>query len=91
MEVLAGARDERHLSDLRRLPAGATLLSTESVDFEEAAALYRICRRNGETPRKLNDCLIGAIAIRSDATILHLDSDFDVLTRHTPLQADAVL
>jgi predicted nucleic acid-binding protein len=90
MEVLAGARDERHLSDLRRLLAGATLLATESIDFEEAAALYRVCRRNGETPRRLIDCFIAAIAIRSDVAVLHLDSDFDVLSRHTPLKTDAV-
>ena len=86
MEVLAGARDDRHLSDLRRLLAGATLLATESVDFEEAAALYRICRRHGETPRKLIDCLIAAIAIRSNVRILHADADFEVLARHTALR-----
>ena len=36
--VLAGARDERHLSDLRGLLARATLLRTEAIDYEEAAA-----------------------------------------------------
>jgi len=86
MEVLAGARDDRHLTDLRGLLAGGTLLATESVDYEEAAALYRICRRRGETPRKLIDCLIAAIAIRSDVPILHADSDFEVLARHTALR-----
>ncbi len=90
MEVLAGARDEGHLKDLRRLLAGATLLATDSVDFEEAAALYRICRRKGETPRKLIDCLIAAVAIREDVTILHCDSDFDVLSHHTPLKVEVV-
>jgi hypothetical protein len=67
MEVLAGARDDKHLNDLRRLLAGATLLGTEPIDYEEAASLYRICRREGETVRKLIDCLIAAIAIRSGA------------------------
>ena len=86
MEVLAGARDDRHLTDLRGLLAGGTLLATESVDYEEAAALYRICRRRGETPRKLIDCLIAAIAIRSDVLVLHADSDFEVLARHTALR-----
>jgi predicted nucleic acid-binding protein len=85
MEILAGARDDRHLSDLRRLLATAALLSTEPVDFEEAAALYRVCRRSGETPRKLIDCLIAAIAIRVGASVLHADADFDVLARHTDL------
>lgn len=89
MEILAGARDERHLSDLRRLLASTALLTTASIDYEEAAALYRVCRRNAETPRKLIDCLIAAIAIRVDASVLHLDADFDVLSRHTPLKIDS--
>jgi predicted nucleic acid-binding protein len=86
MEILAGARDEKHLSDLRRLLARATLLSTESTDYEEAASLYRACRRGGEAVRRLIDCLIAAIALRSDVSILHADFDFDVLSRHTMLK-----
>ena len=85
MEILAGAGDDRHLSDLRSLLARATLLATELVDHEEAAALLRSCRRQGETPRKLIDCLIAAIAIRSNVPILHADADFEVLSRHTAL------
>jgi predicted nucleic acid-binding protein len=88
MEILAGARDDRHLADLRRLLARATLLATESVDFEEAAALYRVCRRQGETPRKMIDCLIAAIAIRSNVPVLHSDADFEVIARHTALRTD---
>jgi predicted nucleic acid-binding protein len=88
MEVLAGARDERHLSDLRGLLARATLIHTEAVDYEEAAALYRVCRRSGETVRKLIDCLIASIAIRTGSSILHCDTDFDVLARHTSLKID---
>jgi predicted nucleic acid-binding protein len=88
MEVLAGARDERHLSDLRGLLARATLIHTEAIDYEEAAALYRVCRRSGETVRKLIDCLIASIAMRTGSCILHGDTDFDVLARHTALQID---
>ena len=88
MEVLAGARDERHLNDLRRLLARGTLITTEPTDYEEAASLYRVCRRNGATVRKMIDCLIASIAIRSRAPLLHADSDFDVLSQHTPLEID---
>jgi hypothetical protein len=88
MEVLAGARDERHLNDLRRLLARGTLITTEPTDYEEAAALYRVCRRNGATVRTMIDCLIASIAIRSGSPLLHADSDFDVLARHTPLEID---
>lgn len=88
MEVLAGARDERHLDDLRRLLARASIVPAEATDYEEAAALYRICRRGGETVRKLIDCLIATIAIRADIPVLHADADFEVLARHTPLRID---
>lgn len=86
MEVLAGARDEAHLRQLRGLLARATLLPTGPGDYETAAALFRVCRRRGETVRKLIDCLIAAIAVREDVPLLHLDTDFDVLARHTALE-----
>jgi hypothetical protein len=86
MEVLAGARDESHLNDLRRLLARASIIELVSGDYEDAAALYRTCRRRGETVRKLIDCLIGAVAIRADVPVLEADSDFEVLARHTSLR-----
>ena len=86
MEVLAGARDESHLLSLRRLLARATVIQTQATDYDDAAALYRRCRRQGETVRKLIDCLIAAVAIRADAPIVHNDSDFDALARHTELR-----
>jgi predicted nucleic acid-binding protein len=88
MEVLAGGRDERHLADLRGLLARASLIPTEPTDYEEAAGLYRACRRRGETVRKLIDCLIAATAIRTSTPVLHSDDDFEVLARHTPLRLD---
>lgn len=88
MEVLAGARDERHLHNLRGLLARASLLPTLPLDYEEGAGLYRSCRRTGETVRKLIDCLIAAQAIRARVPLLHADADFDVLARHSDLLID---
>ena len=88
MEVLAGARDEQHLQQLRRLLARASTLPTEPVDYDAAAALYRTCRQRGHTVRKLIDCLIAAVAIRGNVPILHRDADFDILAQHTTLQTD---
>lgn len=79
MEVLAGARDDRHLADLRGLLARATALPTTASDYDAAASLYRSCRRAGRRPRALLDCLIAAVALRDDAAVLHFDRDFDVL------------
>ena len=88
MELLAGARDEQHRRDLRRLIARAALVSMQPGDFDQAAALYRQCRSQGETVRALIDCLIAALAIRADLPVLHSDADFDALARHTPLRVD---
>lgn len=86
MEVLAGARDDAHLRQLRGLLARATVLPTGPADYEAGAALYRVCRRRGETVRKLIDCLIGAVAVREQVPVLHADADFDVLARYTTLE-----
>jgi predicted nucleic acid-binding protein len=88
MEVLAGARDEAHLDRLRRLLARATVLATYPGDYEYAAALHRACRREGETVRKLIDCLIAAVAIREGVDVVAADADFDALARHTPLRVE---
>ena len=89
MELLAGARNERHRRDIGRLIARAALVPMRPGDFDQAAALYRQCRRRGETVRVLMDCLIGALAIRTDLPVLHCDADFDALARHTPLRVAA--
>jgi predicted nucleic acid-binding protein len=86
MEVLAGARDDKHLQDLRGLLGRAEMLRCEALDYLAAAMLYRQCRQGGATVRRLLDCLIAAIAIRHDVPILHSDADFSALARHTELR-----
>lgn len=87
MEVLAGARDEAHSAQLRRLLSRCEFIAIQGLgDFEEAASLYRRCRRAGSTARALTDCLIAAVAVRAGVAVLQADRDFDALARHTPLQ-----
>ena len=86
MEVLAGARDESHLQDLKGVLTAATSIPTVEADYEDAATLYRDCRRQGHTVRSLVDCLIAAVAIRNGVPVLHGDRDFEALARHTELE-----
>jgi predicted nucleic acid-binding protein len=87
MEVLAGARSDDHLDRLRRLLARCHHLPVRGLgDYETAASLYVHCRRRGSTVRALTDCLIAAVALRTDHAVLHADRDFDVLARHTGLR-----
>jgi predicted nucleic acid-binding protein len=72
---------------LRRFLGRFELLPIQGLaDHEAAAGLYRRCRVGGETVRKLEDCLIAAVALRHDATLLHHDHDFEVIARHAPLR-----
>ena len=87
MEVLAGGRDDAHTTTLRRLLGRCDFVPVAGlVDFEAGAAIYRTCRRHGETIRAVNDCLVAAISIREKLDVLHADRDFDAIARHTPLQ-----
>ena len=80
MELLAGAASARALHDLELLTGGLVLLSLEvRVDYHQAAALYRSVRSTGRTVRRINDCLIAAVADRTGATLAHRDADFDVI------------
>ena len=87
MEILAGARTEERVAQLRRLLNRFELVPILGLaDFEAAADIYRRCRRGGETVRKLSDCLIAAVALRANADLLHSDRDFEVIARHLPLR-----
>lgn len=76
MELLAGARTDRREEDLRRMLAGVHWIPADaSADFDAGARAYRLCRRGGITPRGLVDCMIVAIAHRTQATVLAHDVD----------------
>ncbi len=87
MELLAGARGADHRESLRRLLGRFRFEPIEGPrDYEAAADIYAACRRSGETVRSLIDCLIATVAIRTGNSVLHADSDFQILARHSSLQ-----
>jgi predicted nucleic acid-binding protein len=78
MEVLAGARNDKRETDLRRLLSRFELLSFDVMsDFDGATRIYRRCRAVGVTPRGMLDCMIAAVAWRRGATLLAHDMDMD--------------
>jgi predicted nucleic acid-binding protein len=86
LEVLAGARDEPQARQLNRLLSRCRLLPLQDpADYEAAAALFRACRRAGARIRRLPDCLIAAVAIRTGEELLHQDADFDAIAAYSSL------
>lgn len=87
MELLAGARSRTEEHAIRRLIAGVRPILVGGLDaWEDAALIYRACRRSGAIVRSQLDCLIAAVAIREDVPVLHADRDFDLIAMHTPLR-----
>lgn len=86
MEVLAGVRPP----DLHRVGTMLDALPILSVspheDYRQAAFIYHAVRASGHTVRSLNDCLIGAVALRHDAVLLDDDRDFGRIAQVTSLR-----
>src|SRR3546814_15583530 len=89
MEVLAGARSQTRELDLRRMLNGIAWLPCEpATDFDAAQRIYRTCRRGGITPRGLIDCLIAAIALRTQSAVLAHDADLARLAAVLDMRLD---
>jgi predicted nucleic acid-binding protein len=86
-ELLQGVRSERDAGVLERHMRAFPILRLESLgDFSLAAELYRTARKAGVTISKTIDCLIAAPCVRTGASLLHTDADFDRLATCTPLR-----
>ncbi|MGK2879068.1 MAG: type II toxin-antitoxin system VapC family toxin [Solirubrobacterales bacterium] len=87
MELLAGVRDPDRRGKLRKLLVRFDHLAFEStIDFAEAASIYRQCRASGFTPQNHVDCMIAAVAMRNDVQVLANDVDFERIAHVTGLK-----
>lgn len=73
MELLTGARNDTEWHSLRRFVTGGTLVPFDSAsDFEAAAAISWLGRRQGIAVGRM-DCLILAVAQRTDTLFITRD------------------
>jgi predicted nucleic acid-binding protein len=87
MEVLRGARDERHAAALQR--SFAAFPVSQMVDPSlavQAAANYRLLRGKGRTIRSSIELLIASYCIRHDYALLQRDRDFQPMAEHLGLK-----
>lgn len=87
LEVLQGARDERHAAaieqNLRQFRI-EPMLSTELA--VQAARNFRFMRERGVSVRKTVDLIIGTFCIMHGHVLLHADRDFDPMVDHLGLR-----
>ena len=86
-EILQGIRKDKQYKHLKEMLSYFTLLQLPpSFAAVGAAELYRSLRKKGLTIRKGNDCLIAFFAIEFSTPLVHLDNDFDLISKHSKLK-----
>lgn len=54
--------------------------------FEEAVDIFRTGRRQGKTIRSATDCLVAAIVLKHNLTVLHDNRDYAVIAEFSGLR-----
>jgi predicted nucleic acid-binding protein len=78
LELRVGARGAAAARRTEAIVGRAALLDVDvDIDFDVAGDLYHAVLATGHTVRSVVDCLIAAVAIRTEAVLVHRDRDFD--------------
>jgi predicted nucleic acid-binding protein len=86
-EVLQGIREDKQYAHIKEIFSYFTVLQVPPVQAAIGAAeLYRGLRKKGLTIRKSNDCLIAFYAMEFSTPLVHLDSDFRLISKHSKLK-----
>ena len=88
LELLGGARTEQEWDRLKDYLSALHQLPLEQETWQEAAQMGFQLRRRGVTVPS-TDLLIGAVAVKSDAVLLHRDRHFDLMSQHLPLVVES--
>ncbi|CAN5763697.1 PIN domain nuclease [soil metagenome] len=86
-EVLQGIRDEKTFTAVKKAFLEHPFAIYNNIDMAiDAASLFRFLRIKGVSIRKPNDCLIAAICLNNNFSLLHKDRDFDNIAKYTSLK-----
>lgn len=84
-EILSGIREQAQFDMLRDTLRAFPDLEIITADFERAAEMFNLCRREGVQGSN-TDFLICAVAERLDFPILTTDKDFTHFQAHIPIK-----
>lgn len=85
LEVLTGAQDEAHFTDLQEQLFGIHLLPVTDGVWQLAERTRFMLRRKG-LRTSVPDILIASCAMVYGCELLHLDDHFDLIAKHAPLK-----
>jgi len=86
-EILQGIKEDKDFKRVKDYLLEFPIYGPEGIEtYLRAAAIYRDCRKKGKTVRKTIDCIIAAICMENGLTLLHRDSDFELIAACTGLK-----
>lgn len=83
-EILCGISDEARFEKLRDALEAFSDFELDENDYVNAARFYNKCRSKG-IQGSMTDFLICAVAMRRNFSILTLDKDFELYSKHIDL------
>jgi len=86
-EILLGLSSDKQADKISKLlTAFDSPEELTNADYQNAAKIYRTCRKSGVTIRSTIDCLIATICLKGDYSLLGKDRDFESIALYFPLQ-----
>lgn len=86
-EILQGIKDDRLYHITKEYLLYFPVLKPKGIEtYIRASEIFRDCRKKGKTVRKTIDCIIASIAIENEATIIHKDHDFEIISECSELK-----
>ena len=79
-EILQGIKDDKKYQITKNYLLEFPIYEPGGINtYIDAARIYRECRNNGRTIRSTIDCVIAAICLENDLSVLHKDRDYDII------------
>lgn len=86
-EILMGIQNDALYSQTKHYLQKFDILNSSGIQLcENAALLYRMCRKHGKTVRSLINCLIAACCIERKCFLLQRDRDFESIASISSLK-----
>lgn len=85
-EIPQGIRNEKEYQVLTEYFLAFPIYFPQGTEtYAAAAKIYRECRKSGRTVRKTVDCIIAAVCLENDLTLLQKNADFDRIAEWSEL------
>jgi len=86
-EILQGVKEDKKFQQINEYLLELSVYEPKGIEtYRDAARIFRLCRKQGKTIRSTIDCLIAAVCIENNLSILHKNQDYDAICQCSSLK-----